>query len=405
MNLIDRFLHYVSFDTTSSEESETLPSTEKQKVLGQALYEELKAMGLSDVRFSDCGYVYATLPANTDKKVPTLGLIAHMDTSCAAEGANIKPRIVEYEGGSILLNEEKGIYLSDDEFPEIKQHAGKHLIVTDGTTLLGADDKAGIAEIITAVEELMHSGVEHGTVKIGITPDEEVGRGPEGFDMEFFAADYAYTLDGDTLGSIEYENFNAAAGTVIVHGLSVHPGSAKGKMKNAALIAMEFNSLLPAHEIPAETEGYEGFFHLVGMEGECEEAKLQYIIRDHDADKFSHRKVQFITAADVLNRKYGLGTVEVKVKDSYRNMREMIEPNMYIIERAEAAMRKHGVEPFTKPIRGGTDGATFSFRGLPCPNLCTGGGNYHGRFEYAVVEDMYTIVEICKTLVTDLVGE
>ncbi|MCQ2439986.1 MAG: peptidase T [Oscillospiraceae bacterium] len=405
MNLIDRFLHYVSFDTTSSEESETLPSTGKQKLLGQALYEELKAMGLSDVRFSECGYVYATLPANTDKQVPTLGLIAHMDTSPAAEGANIRPRIVEYSGGSVLLNEERGIYLTDSEFPELKQHAGKHLIVTDGTTLLGADDKAGIAEIITAVEELMASGAEHGTVKLGFTPDEEVGRGPEGFDMDFFHADYGYTLDGDVLGGIEYENFNAAAGTVTVHGLSVHPGSAKDKMKNAALIAMEFNALLPADEIPAKTEGYEGFFHLTDMTGECENATLHYIIRDHDAEKFAHRKVQFITAADVLNRKYGLGTVEVRVKDSYRNMREMIEPHMYVIERAEAAMRAHGVEPFSKPIRGGTDGATFSFRGLPCPNLSTGGGNYHGRFEYAVVEDMQTMVKVCKTLITDLVRD
>lgn len=405
MNLIDRFLHYVSFDTTSSEESETLPSTGKQKLLGQALYEELKAMGLSDVRFSECGYVYATLPANTDKQVPTLGLIAHMDTSPAAEGANIRPRIVEYSGGSVLLNEERGICLTDSEFPELKQHVGKHLIVTDGTTLLGADDKAGIAEIITAVEELMASGAEHGTVKLGFTPDEEVGRGPEGFDMDFFHADYGYTLDGDVLGGIEYENFNAAAGTVTVHGLSVHPGSAKDKMKNAALIAMEFNALLPADEIPAKTEGYEGFFHLTDMTGECENATLHYIIRDHDAEKFAHRKVQFITAADVLNRKYGLGTVEVRVKDSYRNMREMIEPHMYVIERAEAAMRAHGVEPFSKPIRGGTDGATFSFRGLPCPNLSTGGGNYHGRFEYAVVEDMQTMVEVCKTLITDLVRD
>ncbi|MBQ0135019.1 MAG: peptidase T [Clostridiales bacterium] len=405
MNLIDRFLLYVSFDTTSSEESETLPSTGKQKLLGQALYEELKAMGLSDVRFSECGYVYATLPANTDKQVPTLGLIAHMDTSPAAEGANIRPRIVEYSGGSVLLNEERGIYLTDSEFPELKQHVGKHLIVTDGTTLLGADDKAGIAEIITAVEELMASGAEHGTVRLGFTPDEEVGRGPEGFDMDFFHADYGYTLDGDVLGGIEYENFNAAAGTVTVHGLSVHPGSAKDKMKNAALIAMEFNALLPADEIPAKTEGYEGFFHLTDMTGECENATLHYIIRDHDAEKFAHRKVQFITAADVLNRKYGLGTVEVRVKDSYRNMREMIEPHMYVIERAEAAMRAHGVEPFSKPIRGGTDGATFSFRGLPCPNLSTGGGNYHGRFEYAVVEDMQTMVEVCKTLITDLVRD
>ncbi len=405
MNVIDRFLHYVSFDTTSSEESETLPSTEKQKLLGQALYEELKAMGLSDVRFSDCGYVYATLPANTDKQVPTIGLIAHMDTSPAAEGANIKARIVEYKGGSVLLNEEKGIYLSDDEYPNLKKHVGKHLIVTDGTTLLGADDKAGLAEIITAVEELMASGVEHGTVKIGVTPDEEVGRGPEGFDMDFFHADYGYTLDGGLLGGIEYENFNAAAGTVLIHGLSIHPGSAKDKMKNAALIATEFNALLPADEIPAKTEGYEGFFHLCAMEGAVEEAKLQYIIRDHDAEKFAHRKVQFIAAADVLNRKYGLGTVEVKVKDSYRNMREMIEPHMYIVDRAKAAMRKHGVEPFVEPVRGGTDGATFSYRGLPCPNLCTGGDNYHGRFEYAVVEDMYTVVEICKTIVTDLVEE
>ncbi len=397
----ERFLRYVSFDTQSDPESPTCPSTAKQKLLGSAIVEEMQAMGISDAFMDENGYVYGTVPG--DPSLPTIGLVAHMDTSPDASGANIKTRLVEYTGEDICLNEEKGIFLREWDYPNLKNHLGKHLIVTDGTTLLGADDKAGIAEIFTAVEELMHSGVEHGTVKIGITPDEEVGRGPEGFDMEFFAADYGYTLDGAALGGIEYENFNAAAGSVVVHGLSVHPGTAKDKMKNAALIAMEFNALLPADEIPAKTEGYEGFFHLVGMEGECEEARLQYIIRDHDAEKFQHRKVQFIAAADVLNRKYGLGTVEVKVKDSYRNMREMIEPNMYIIDRAMAAMRKHGVEPFVSPIRGGTDGATFSFRGLPCPNLCTGGGNYHGRFEYAVVEDMQTVVEICKTLVTDLV--
>ena len=403
MKVTERFLHYVSFDTQSSETSSSRPSTDKQKLLGADIARELRELGLSDVRFSEEGYVYATLPANCETDAPALALIAHMDTSPDCSGADIRPSIIAYEGGDVVLNREKGIVMSPEEYPSLRRNVGKHLIVTDGTTLLGADDKAGAAEIITAVEELMASNAPHGTVLIAITPDEEVGRGTESFDLEHFPAQYGYTVDGGALGELEYENFNAASGSVVIHGFSIHPGSAKDKMKNACLMAMEFNSLLPAGEIPVNTEGYEGFFHLCGMEGTVEEARLQYIIRDHDAERFAQRKSQFLAAGEALCARYGAGCAEVTVKDSYRNMRELIEPHMYIIDRARAAMEKNGVAPRIVPIRGGTDGDTLSYRGLPCPNLCTGGENFHGRFEYIPVEDMERMVEVLKTLITDLV--
>ena len=403
MKVTERFLHYVSFDTQSSETSSSRPSTDKQKLLGADIARELRELGLSDVRFSEEGYVYATLPANCETDAPALALIAHMDTSPDCSGADIRPSIIAYEGGDVVLNREKGIVMSPEEYPSLRRNVGKHLIVTDGTTLLGADDKAGAAEIITAVEELMASNAPHGTVLIAITPDEEVGRGTESFDLEHFPARYGYTVDGGALGELEYENFNAASGSVVIHGFSIHPGSAKDKMKNACLMAMEFNSLLPAGEIPVNTEGYEGFFHLCGMEGTVEEARLQYIIRDHDAERFERRKSQFLAAGAALCARYGAGCAEVTVKDSYRNMRELIEPHMYVIDRARAAMEKNGVAPRIVPIRGGTDGATLSYRGLPCPNLCTGGENFHGRFEYIPVEDMELMVEVLKTLITDLV--
>ena len=402
MNVTDRFLKYVSFDTQSDEESVTAPSTEKQKLLGAHIADDLRAIGLSDVVFSEYGYVYATLPANVDRDLPVLGLIAHMDTSPDAPGADIRARIVEYTGGDILLNETTGDVLSPKQYESLNRNVGKHLIVTDGTTLLGADDKAGAAEIITAVEELIASGKPHGTVRLAITPDEEVGRGTENFDLEHFGADYAYTVDGGTLGELEYENFNAASAKVTLHGVNIHPGSAKDKMKNACLLAMEFNSLLPPLETPAHTTGYQGFFHLGDMKGDTETAVLRYIIRDHDKALFEQRKQRFAAIAGEMNLRYGAGTAETEIADTYYNMRVLIEPHMVIVDRAKAAFLKNGVQPLVQPIRGGTDGAQLTYRGLPCPNLSTGGENFHGRFEYVPVEDMESMVAVIKTLVTDL---
>ncbi len=395
-SVADRFLRYVGFHTTSDEFSETCPSTDRQKVLGAALVEEMKVMGIADAYMDEDGYVYGTVPG--DPKLPTIGLIAHMDTSPDASGENIKTRVVEYKGGNILLNEEQGIYLREAEFESLKNHIGKHLIVTDGTTLLGADDKAGIAEILTAAEFLLTTKMNHATLKIGFTPDEEIGRGADKFNVKAFGADYAYTVDGGTLGEVEYENFNAAGATVVFHGRNIHPGAAKNKMVNSQYIAMEFQSLLPADQRPEHTEGYEGFFHLTDMEGEVEKTTLRYIIRDHDMAKFTHKKEQMAAIAAFLNAKYGEGTVELTLRDSYFNMREKIEPCMYIVERAMRAMEAVGMTPKTVPIRGGTDGARLSFEGLPCPNLCTGGQNYHGRFEYIPVEDM----ELCTKLLIEI---
>ena len=395
----ERFLKYVSFDTMSDENSETCPSTAKQKVLGAYLVEEMKEMGISDARMDENGYVYGTVPG--DPKLPTIGLIAHMDTSPDASGANVKAKIVEYKGGDVCLNEEQGIWMKEADYPSLKHHHGKHLIVTDGTTLLGADDKAGIAEILTAAEFLMTARMNHATLKIGFTPDEEIGRGADLFDVKDFGADYAYTADGGTIGEIEYENFNGAGAMAVFHGLNIHPGSAKGKMVNSQYIAMEFQSLLPAFQKPEYTEGYEGFIHLTDMEGEVEKSTLRWIIRDHDMAKFEEKKAMMQTAADFINAKYGAGTVELTVRDSYFNMKKCIEPWMHIVEKAKNAMRAAGMEPREVPIRGGTDGARLSYEGLPCPNLCTGGENYHGRFEYIPVEDMESCVKMLIEILTN----
>ena len=387
-----RFLRYVSYETTSDESSETCPSTEKQKALGKTIVEEMLAMGIQDARMDENGYVYGTVPG--DPSLPTIGLIAHMDTAPDASGADIQARIVEYNGGDILLNEEKGIYLRETDYESLKRNHGKHLIVTDGTTLLGADDKAGVAEILTAAEILLTQGGKYATLKIGFTPDEEIGRGADKFDIQDFGADYAYTADGGTVGEIEYENFNAASACVTFHGLNIHPGSAKDKMVNSQYIAMEYQSLLPTAQKPEYTEGYEGFIHLTDMRGEVENSQLRYIIRDHDMAKFQEKKRRMTAAADFLNDKYGPGTVEIALRDSYFNMREKIEPCIEIVDRAKRAMALAGMEPKEVPVRGGTDGARLSYEGLPCPNLCTGGENYHGRFEYIPVEDMEQCVKM-----------
>ena len=392
----ERFLRYVKFHTTSDEFSETCPSTDRQKVLGAALAEEMLAMGIADAHMDEYGYVYGTVPG--DPKLPTIGLIAHMDTSPDASGENIHPQVVAYNGGDILLNPQQGIYLREADYEGLKNHYGKHLIVTDGTTLLGADDKAGIAEIMTAAEFLLKARCNHATLKIGFTPDEEIGRGADKFDVKAFGADYAYTVDGGVIGEMEYENFNAAGAKVIFHGLNIHPGSAKNKMINSQYIAMEFQSLLPAIQRPEHTAGYEGFIHLTDMEGAVEQTTLRYIIRDHDMEKFYQKKSLLESAATFMNTKYGQGTVELTIRDSYFNMREKIEPCMHIVERAINAMQAVGMTAKTVPIRGGTDGARLSFEGLPCPNLCTGGANYHGRFEYIPIEDM----ELCTKLLIEI---
>lgn len=397
-SVVDRFLRYVSFDTESDRFSDTFPSTEKQKLLGKALVEEMKEMGISDARMDRYGYVYGTVPG--DPELPTIGLIAHMDTSQDASGANIKPRIVDYDGGDICLNRERKIFLRERDYPSLKRNRGKRLIVTDGTTLLGADDKAGIAEIMTTAQILLTEGRRHATLKIGFTPDEEVGHGADRFDVKGFGADYAYTSDGGTVGEIEYENFNAAEAEVIVHGLNIHPGSAKNTMVNSQLIATEFVTLLPAHMRPEHTEGYDGFYHLYRFDGTVERTELNYIIRDHDMARFQKKKAIMEATADYINRKYGAGTLELTILDSYYNMKKCIEPCMYVVDRAKAAMRRAGMEPRTVPIRGGTDGARLSYEGLPCPNLCTGGENYHGRFEYIPIEDMEQCVQMLVEIMT-----
>jgi tripeptide aminopeptidase len=403
MDVVERFLRYVSFDTQSDSESETVPSTGKQKVLGAALAAELSQIGLQNAHMDDKGYVYAWLPASAGcEGVPCIGLIAHMDTSPDLSGTEVKPRVVEYQGGDIPLNAEKGIAMKAAEFESLAKYKGQQLVVTDGTTLLGADDKAGVAEILTAVEYLAaHPEIRHGRIAVGITPDEEVGRGADHFDVEGFGAAVAFTVDGGELGEIEYENFNAANAGVYIHGVNIHPGSAKGKMKNALLIALEFAALLPPAETPRHTEGYEGFYHLHRMEGNESEASLHLLIRDHDRERFEGKKAYLKRCADFLNKKYGALTVEMAVKDSYYNMKEKIEPHMYLIHRAKAAMKKAGVEPIVTPIRGGTDGARLSYMGLPCPNLSTGGANFHGRNEYIPVRSLEKVVEVLVHLVTE----
>ena len=392
----ERFLRYIGYHTTSDEFSETCPSTDNQKVLGAALVEEMLAMGIADAHMDENGYIYGTVPG--DPSLPTIGLIAHMDTAPDASGENVKAKVVAYNGGDILLNEEQGIYMKEAEFESLKNHHGKHLIVTDGTTLLGADNKAGIAEILTAAEILLTTKMNHATLKIGFTPDEEIGRGADKFNVEAFGADYAYTVDGGSIGEMEYENFNAASAKAVFHGRNIHPGAAKNKMVNSQQIAMEFHGLLPADQRPEHTTGYEGFIHLTDMSGEVEASTLRYIVRDHSMEKFQEKKALLTAAAEFINAKYGQGTVELTLRDSYFNMREKIEPCMYIVDRAVRAMEAVGMTAITVPIRGGTDGARLSFMGLPCPNLCTGGENYHGRFEYIPVEDM----ELCTKLLVEL---
>ncbi len=405
MRAYERFLKYAAYPTMSSEETGTHPSTEKQLVLARELVSELKALGLQGVELDEWGYVYATLPANTDRDVNKIGFIAHMDTSSEASDENIKTACVSYTGGDILLNGEKNIYMKRDDYPYLDGYRGQTLIVSDGTTLIGADDKAGIAEIMTALEKIIDTGMPHGEISVAFTPDEEIGEGADNFRVERFGADYAYTVDGGRLGELEYENFNAASARVSVHGVSIHPGSAKDKMKNAARMAAEFDSRLPADEIPERTEGYDGFHHLLSISGGCEDASLVYIIRDHDRTKFEEKKAGFAALAEEMNREYGEGSFELSMRDSYFNMKEKIEDNLFVVERAKAAMESLGVAPIVVPIRGGTDGARLSFMGLPCPNLCTGGENFHSRFEFVSVESMDKITEIIVKIAADAAAQ
>ncbi len=390
MALIERFLKYVSFDTQSDENSEVTPSTAKQMIFANYLKDELEGIGLEDITLDENGYLFATLPSNIEKEVPTIGFIAHMDTSPDMSGENVKPRIIkDYDGTDIILNKEENIILSPKQFPELLDHKGEDLIVTDGTTLLGADDKAGIAEIISAIVYLKdHSEIKHGKIRIGFNPDEEIGLGAHKFDVSKFDCQWAYTMDGGELGELEYENFNAASAKININGRNVHPGYAKNKMINSLLVANEFIELLPKKETPEHTEGYEGFYHLIGIKGDVEHTTISYIIRDHDRTKFEHRKSKMNVWADVINQKYGEGTVTVDMKDQYYNMREMVEPVKHIIDTAFEAMKEAGVEPKVKPIRGGTDGAQLSFKGLPCPNIFAGGINFHGRYEFVPVQSM-----------------
>lgn len=396
--VIERFLEYVKIDTQSSEESSTMPSTMKQHDLAALLEKQLGDMGAEEIVYDKAhGYVYASVPASAGcEDAPVIGFIAHMDTSPAVTGAGVKPRIIEdYDGKDIVLNEEKQVIMRVADFPELSSYRGKRMIVTDGTTLLGADDKAGVAEIMAMAEYLLqHPEISHGKIRIGFTPDEEVGAGADHFDVKLFGADFAYTIDGGRLGEMEYENFNAAGAKVSVHGRSVHPGSAKDKMRNAILMAQEFQSMLPVAENPMYTCGYEGFYHLDSLQGTVEEATAEYIIRDHDRGKFEKKKENFLRIGEFLNEKYGAGTFEIAMKDSYYNMREVIEKHMYIVDRAKNAMAQLKVEPIVSPIRGGTDGCRLSYMGLPCPNLCTGGGNFHGKYEYACVDEMEMIVQL-----------
>ncbi len=394
MDVTERFMAYIALDTTSDENSPSCPSTERQWTLARLLEKEMQALGIQDVRVDENGYVYGQIPANV-ANAPAIGLIAHMDTVDAVPGSPMHARRVRYEGGALLLNPEKGIRMTPEE-----KHVGKELIVTDGTTLLGADDKAGIAEILTFCEYVLaHPEEKHGKICIGFTPDEEIGRGADRFDVAGFGADFAYTVDGGCVDEIEYENFNAAAAKILVHGYSIHPGSAKNKMRNAARLAMAFNAMLPANEIPECTEGYEGFYHLCAIRGEEQEAELTYIIRDHDRQKFEQKKDRMRKIAAYLNDQYGENTFELHLKDSYYNMREKVEEHPEVIARALDALRAAGMTPRCVPIRGGTDGARLSFMGLVCPNLGTGGYNGHGVYEYACVEEMETLVEALKKLI------
>jgi len=400
MTVIDRFLKYVSFDTQSDENTTTTPSTAKQMLLAQALKAEAEALGLTEISLDDHAYLMATLPANTNEKLPTIGFIAHLDTSPDMSGANAKPRIVEnYDGKDIVLNTKENIVLSPKIFPELLRYVGEDLVVTDGTTLLGADDKAGITEIMTAIQYLInHPDMKHGKIRIAFNPDEEIGMGASKFDVEKFSCDWAYTMDGGEVGELEYENFNAAAAKVKIKGLNVHPGYAKNKMRNAGLIAVQFAGMLPPTERPEHTEDYEGFFHLTGMKGTVEEAELSYIIRDHDAAKFERRLKQLEEITRYLNTVYQ-DAIQLEIKQQYRNMREIVEPQKHIIELVERAMSETGITPLVRPIRGGTDGAQLSFKGLPCPNIFAGGLNMHGRYEFVPVQSMERAVQVIVKIV------
>lgn len=405
MTVVDRFLKYVTFATQSDEESGITPSTSSQRVFAEALVKELEALGLEEISLDDNSYLMATLPSNMeDQEVPTIGFISHLDTSPDMSGEGVKPRIVSYAGGDIVLNEAENIVLSPRMFPEMEQYIGQDLIVTDGTTLLGADDKAGVAAIISAVAYLKeHPEIKHGKIRIGFTPDEEIGAGADHFDVEKFGCEFAYTVDGGEIGELEYENFNAAAAKVVFSGRNVHPGTAKDKMVNASLLAVEFASMLPADQRPETTEGYEGFFHLTTMVGSVEQAVLQYIVRDHSRELFEQKKQLLEQITAQLNKKYP-GMVSLEMHDQYYNMREIVEPKKYIVDLASEAMEAVGVKPQIKPIRGGTDGARLSFMGLPCPNLFTGGHNFHGRYEYIPIpslqKSMETVVKIAELVAT-----
>ncbi len=401
MELTERFLKYVSFTTTSDENTGMTPSTPGQMVFANYLVEELKQIGLQDVEVDKNGYVMATLPANVSDKIPTVGFIAHLDTSPDMSGKHVKPEIIKhYDGNDILLNVDKAIVLSTEQFPELLQYKGQDLIVTDGTTLLGADDKAGIAEIVSAMEYLVrHPEMKHGKVRIAFTPDEEIGQGASLFDVKKFGAEWAYTLDGGEIGELEYENFNAASAKVTFHGRNVHPGYANNKMINSMLVAQQFAAMLPQRETPEHTEGYEGFYHLIAMSGEVELSTLTYIIRDHDRNRFESRKTEMQRLVDKINAEFGNGTATIELKDQYYNMKEQIEPVMHVVDLAYKAMEMAEIEPKVKPIRGGTDGAQLSFKGLPCPNLFAGGHNFHGRYEFVPIQSMHKAKEVIINII------
>ena len=396
MALVERFLKYVSFDTQSSEETEVTPSTPGQMVFAKYLKEELESLGLEDITLDEHGYLFATLPANIDKPVPTIGFIAHMDTSPDMSGKDVSPRIVQnYDGSDIVLCAEENVVLSPSQFPELLDHKGEDLIVTNGKTLLGADDKAGIAEIVSAIVYLKeHPEIKHGKIRIGFNPDEEIGLGAHKFDVEKFGCDWAYTMDGGEIGELEFENFNAASAKITFKGRNVHPGYAKNKMVNSIRVANRFCAMLPAHETPEHTEGYEGFYHLISFNGDVEQTTVAYIIRDHDRARFESRKKKIERFVSEINAEYGEGTATFELRDQYYNMREKIEPVMHIIDAAFAAMEAVGVKPNVKPIRGGTDGAQLSFKGLPCPNIFAGGLNFHGRYEFAPIQNMEKAMKV-----------
>lgn len=405
--LVDKFLEYVKIDTTSDEASETCPSTSKQFNLANIIIEDLKNLGLVDISLDNNGYIMATYPSNSDKKIPTIGFISHMDTAPSFNGTNINPQFIKnYNGEDIILNKEKEIVMTTKDFPELKQYVGQDLITTDGTSLLGADDKAGIVEILTALKYLKENPqIKHGDIRIGFTPDEEIGRGANLFDVNKFAAQFAYTIDGGEIGELEYENFNAASAKISIQGRDIHPGSAKNKMINSLLIAIELNSMLPVNERPEYTESYEGFFLLTDMSGDIENTNLNYIIRDHSMEKFIEKKNLLISIVDFLKIKYKDAKITLELKDSYYNMKEKIEPVIHIIELAKKSMEEIGITPNIKPIRGGTDGARLSFEGLPCPNLFTGGHNFHGKFEYIPIQSMEKSVQLIVQIISNLAKE